>query len=87
MSCVCDCLEARFHLNARQKRKERNQRSGLLEEQNMSCRRRLEFPRDKYPPNVESKDLILRVTAAAEVDLAKEKGCPFRRWYTPQLLH
>ena len=26
----------------------------------MSCRRRLEFPSDEYPPNEESKDLIVR---------------------------
>ena len=37
----------------------------------MSCRHRLEFPSDEYPPNEESKDLIVRAitTAAAEVDI------------------
>jgi hypothetical protein len=37
----------------------------------MGSRRRLEFPSDTYPPNEESKDLIVRaiITAAAAVDI------------------
>ena len=37
----------------------------------MGSRSRLEFPRDEYPPDEESKDLIVIaiVTTAAEVDI------------------
>ena len=37
----------------------------------MGSQRRLEFPSDEYPPNEESKDLIVRAitTAAAMVDI------------------
>ena len=78
MSCVCDCSwkPDSICVPAGNGKKEIDIVGYLKDKTHhlaelMSCRRRLEFPSDEYPPNEQSKDLIARaiITAAAKVDI------------------